>query len=1085
MNPQETQQVIVHDEKWVPSTKRVKISPTNVRLETTEHQKEETFQVIIDVKNSMCFKAFPISAEVPEIFMQQKILDICLRVEGEEFTKVQDDDATLTFLIDLGYKGPLHKYTSMYVDHMHQPWRTLEAIINKCLSGKTGSNDRLRKSRSDTLWGMFYRENEYGLPIPDMMLKDKIKQSDSYQMFLTYSTGLIPSKKSRGKGSQGKKTADVSQELVDVSDEFEPELAKKKTSSRSTRGVVIQDTPSALKPKPAASKLKPKGTRGSSEGTGRIPGVPDESTLAFAISSEVTSTKPGVSDEEKVTLEENVILEWGSKNESKHSEDSQLNSDEEEKKDNDGDANHEDEDDDHISDIQDTDDEYAKTESNDNEIYKYKIQVYKDVDVEMVGAETVKRENIEKDEMTNAAKADVGKTAEEKGDAELAENDMTSNYQVKVSIELPLPSSSLSVSSGFGTHFLNLSSNVSLIGVLKDSLEAEISSLMDVHIQQETPQIQSLSVLKVPVSVILETTTLPPILEIPIETLVSTALSPPHVTPTISIVHQITTPIPTPPITTEAPTSTTAVLESDVLSVVQLRVAKLEKDVFELKKIDHSAEALASLKSQVPTIVENYLGSKIGDDLQKIKKEQAEKQKMPKYIIKSTDKATLKEYDLKSTLYQTMNENKSFNRNPANHALYLIEDENDDDEDPSVRPKNGKKTKRKRTKESESSMKPSTTKETSKGKALSKNSKTSKCATTKEPIEEPIAEVVMDDLENNTNEDVVNDVDRPQDDPWFNCMVAAKDPLTFDELMATPIDFSKYAMNRLQIDNLTQEILVGPVYNMLKGTCTSSIELEYNIEECFKALIDRLDWNNPEGDRCPFNLTKPLLVKGRPGHLTGAAEYFFNNDLEFLKLSDPKKKYTTPITKTNAARSEMVGIEDMVSTLWSPTKVRSQINKFSKHNVYSTQKILGVKSVGVKKLLGYDHLEEIVVKRDDRQLYTFKESDFVDLHLNDIEDMIFIIVQHKLFHLDSSDINKLNIAEPEKNFPEIKFKELFTPSHKPLGVIYEDLNKHKRVMCADELYKFLDRTLNNVRDELHHRILNFCLGYNKEMSRRK
>ncbi|GJU49044.1 hypothetical protein Tco_1218599 [Tanacetum coccineum] len=45
--------------------------------------------------------------------------------------------------------------------------------------------------------------------------------------------------------------------------------------------------------------------------------------------------------------------------------------------------------------------------------------------------------------------------------------------------------------------------------------------------------------------------------------------------------------------------------------------------------------------------------------------------------------------------------------------------------------------------------------------------------------------------------------DQPEQ-PLFNHMVfAAKDPLTFDELMATPIDFSKYAMNRLQIDNLT------------------------------------------------------------------------------------------------------------------------------------------------------------------------------------------------------------------------------------------------------------------------------------------
>ncbi|GJV64697.1 hypothetical protein Tco_1475525, partial [Tanacetum coccineum] len=117
----------------------------------------------------------------------------------------------------------------------------------------------------------------------------------------------------------------------------------------------------------------------------------------------------------------------------------------------------------------------------------------------------------------------------------------------------------------------------------------------------------------------------------------------------------------------------------------------------------------------------------------------------------------------------------------------------------------------------------------------------------------------------------------------------AKDSLTSDELMATPIDFSKYAMNQLKIDNLTQAHLVGPVYELLKGTCTSNIELEYNMKECFKALTDKLYWNNPEGDRCPFNLTKPLPLKSCPCRLTVAVEYFFNNDLEFLKSTDPEK----------------------------------------------------------------------------------------------------------------------------------------------------------------------------------------------------
>nr|GEW72957.1 hypothetical protein [Tanacetum cinerariifolium] len=71
-----------------------------------------------------------------------------------------------------------------------------------------------------------------------------------------------------------------------------------------------------------------------------------------------------------------------------------------------------------------------------------------------------------------------------------------------------------------------------------------------------------------------------------------------------------------------------------------------------------------------PTIDLVPESKKSASEIHKIKKEQVEKQKMTKYTVNSTDKAALKEYDLKNTLYQTMNENKSFNRNPANHALY-------------------------------------------------------------------------------------------------------------------------------------------------------------------------------------------------------------------------------------------------------------------------------------------------------------------------------------------------------------------------------------------------------------------------------
>nr|GEW76242.1 hypothetical protein [Tanacetum cinerariifolium] len=298
------------------------------------------------------------------------------------------------------------------------------------------------------------------------------------------------------------------------------------------------------------------------------------------------------------------------------------------------------------------------------------------------------------------------------------------------------------------------------------------------------------------------------------------------------------------------------------------------------------------------------------------------------------------------------------------HKIKHEDDEDGDDEDPPAGPNHGKKTKRRRTKESKSSKKPSTTKETSKGKTLTKSSKTGKFALAKEPVEEPIAEVVMDDAGDDTY--------------------------------------------------------------------------------------------------------------------------------------DPKITYTTSITKIKAAQYKIKGIEDMVPTLRSTIKhtndkdaekgikhwgerrklwYRSHISKFSKQNVYSNMAILGVKSLSVKKLHEHGHLEEIMVKRSNKKLYKFKECDFVDLHLNEIKDMLLLAVHHKLFHLNRNVIvdfivalrmltrslilnrrvkylqlgvdsyqKKLNITIPKNTFLKIKFKEPYTPSYDPQRIIYEDLNKQKRVL---------------------------------------
>ncbi|GKE22902.1 hypothetical protein Tco_1434414 [Tanacetum coccineum] len=95
--------------------------------------------------------------------------------------------------------------------------------------------------------------------------------------------------------------------------------------------------------------------------------------------------------------------------------------------------------------------------------------------------------------------------------------------------------------------------------------------------------------------------------------------------------------------------------------------------------------------------------------------------------------------------------------------------------------------------------------------------------------------------------------------PWITHLAqAAGSQPSFDESMATPIDFFAFMINWLKIDYLTQELLTDPTYNLMKGSCKSVAELEYRLKEVFKAINDQLDWNNLEGTSYPHDLSKPL-----------------------------------------------------------------------------------------------------------------------------------------------------------------------------------------------------------------------------------
>nr|GEY77071.1 hypothetical protein [Tanacetum cinerariifolium] len=160
-----------------------------------------------------------------------------------------------------------------------------------------------------------------------------------------------------------------------------------------------------------------------------------------------------------------------------------------------------------------------------------------------------------------------------------------------------------------------------------------------------------------------------------------------------------------------------------------------------------------------------------------------------------------------------------------------------------------------------------------------------------------------------------------------------------------------------------------------------------------------------------------------------------------------------------------------------------------------------VTELQITKLYNYKHLDWITVRRDDDKLYKIKEGDFKRLRIQDIKDMLLLLVQGKLTNLTvderfafnvslrmftrniviqrrmedlqlgvESYQKKLNLTKTDTYRSDLKRKEAYTAYSNPRGFIYQNKDKQNRLMRNDELHKFSDGTLNDVRTALDDRL---------------
>ncbi|GKA94404.1 hypothetical protein Tco_0816442 [Tanacetum coccineum] len=335
--------------------------------------------------------------------------------------------------------------------------------------------------------------------------------------------------------------------------------------------------------------------------------------------------------------------------------------------------------------------------------------------------------------------------------------------------------------------------------------------------------------------------------------------------------------------------------------------------------------------------------------------------------------------------------------------------------------------------------------------------------------------------------------------PWISSLDQMKDPHeSFNELIDTPLDFSAFVMNRLKVDTLTPELLTGPTFELMKGSC--------------KSLA--------------------LLIPNSRGRRVIPFDHFINNDLEYLSGGVSSRKYTTSVTKTKAADyGHIKWIEDLVpNRMWSQVPVsydkhalwgishwgrkRQQfygfaVNRESARDVYSKRRIIAVTKLEIVEWHNYKHLDWITVRRDCTSWHKPNREISKRLYaIQDIEDMLLLLVQGKLTNLTveeriafnvslrmftrsiviqrrvedlqlgvESYQKKLNLTKPDTYRSDLKRREAYSAYSNPRGFIYQNKDKKNRLMRIDELHKFSDGTLNDVRTALNDRLKGIQMKY--------
>nr|GFB33528.1 hypothetical protein [Tanacetum cinerariifolium] len=263
------------------------------------------------------------------------------------------------------------------------------------------------------------------------------------------------------------------------------------------------------------------------------------------------------------------------------------------------------------------------------------------------------------------------------------------------------------------------------------------------------------------------------------------------------------------------------------------------------------------------------------------------------------------------------------------------------------------------------------------------------------------------------------------------------------------------------ITELKPQDLEGPAFELFKVFHPNVIHLRYQIEECHKLLIDRVN-----DSIIRHNVSKPLPLGGPPGQVTIQSDFFFNKDLKYLRYGSKGSRPALSISKMKVAYYPDVGLEQMVpDQMWIEEECKHTFEG-DRRAVMTHMRILSVVRIEVFSMYGYDYMKKIVLYRADLNEHIIAKQDFKYLYLSDFEDLdgtLHQIDEALDYRVKEFKVNKMNLGLNTRFWTskDVKrSKEFMFAIQKWLKIrrIFRNLESFVGGRVRDGDYKLLKRT---------------------------